>query len=243
MLERWRRIVDCSGWRHQHAFQCHDRLRPLAAATVASPAGAPLTRSRRAPAAAGSKTRPERTEFRETSHYDDVVAFMEAAAKASPKIHLTTFGKTFEGRALPLAVVGAPDATPEAVRKTGKLRVYIQGNIHAGEVEGKESAQMLLRELAEGKHADWLQSMVLLIAPIYNADGNERFATEQPRPAERPGRRPGPASERAELRPQPRSHEARLARGARVREAADRLRPARHAWTCTRPTARATATT
>ena len=35
---------------------------------------------------------------------------------------------------------------------------------------------MLLRELAEGKHADWLKSMVLLIAPIYNADGNERFA-------------------------------------------------------------------
>ena len=61
-------------------------------------------------------------------------------------------------------------------RRPSKLRVYIQGNIHAGEVEGKESAQILLRELAEGKHADWLQSMVLLIAPIYNADGNERFA-------------------------------------------------------------------
>jgi Zinc carboxypeptidase len=121
-------------------------------------------------------TRPERTEYRETSHYDDVVAFMDAAAKASSKIHLTTFGKTFEGRALPLAVVGAPDATPEAVKKTGKLRVYIQGNIHAGEVEGKESAQILLRELAEGKHADWLQSMVLLIGPIYNADGNEKMA-------------------------------------------------------------------
>ena len=108
-------------------------------------------------------TRPERTGFSETSHYDDVVAFMEAAAKRAPKlIHVTTFGNTFEGRALPLAVVGAPDATPEAVRRTGKLRVYIQGNIHAGEVEGKESAQMLLREIAEGKHADWLQSMVLL---------------------------------------------------------------------------------
>ena len=35
---------------------------------------------------------------------------------------------------------------------------------------------MLLREFAEGKHADWLQSMVFLVAPIYNADGNERFA-------------------------------------------------------------------
>ena len=127
---------------------------------------------------AALKTRAESTEFRETSHYDDVIAFLDAVAKAAPKtVHLTTFGKTFEGRALPLAVAGAPDATPEAVKKTGKLRVYIQANIHAGEVEGKESAQILIRELAEGKHADWLQSMVLLIAPIYNADGNERFAT------------------------------------------------------------------
>jgi hypothetical protein len=122
------------------------------------------------------KTRAERTDFRETSHYDDVMAFMEAAAKASPGIHLTTFGKTFEGRAMPLAVVGATEATPDAVKKTNKLRVYIQGNIHAGEVEGKESAQILIRELAEGQHADWLQSMVLLIAPIYNADGNERVS-------------------------------------------------------------------
>ena len=123
------------------------------------------------------QTRPERTNFNETSRYDDVMAFMGAAAKAAPKlIHLTTFGKTFEGRSLPLAIVGAPDATPEAVRRTGKLRVYIQGNIHGGEVEGKESAQMLLRDLAEGKHADWLKSMVLIIAPIYNADGNEKVA-------------------------------------------------------------------
>ena len=127
-------------------------------------------------AAAALQTRPERTHFNETSHYDDVVAFMDAVAKAAPRlIHITSFGKTFEGRSLPLAVVGAPEATAEAVRRTGKLRVHIQANIHAGEVEGKESAQMLLRELAEGKHAGWLTSMVLLISPIFNADGNEKF--------------------------------------------------------------------
>jgi hypothetical protein len=54
--------------------------------------------------------------------------------------------------------------------------VHIQGNIHAGEVEGKESAQILLREFATGQHKDWLQSMVFLITPILNADGNEKFA-------------------------------------------------------------------
>ena len=37
-------------------------------------------------ALADLKTRPERTDYRETSHYDDVVAFLDAAAKASPKL-------------------------------------------------------------------------------------------------------------------------------------------------------------
>jgi Zinc carboxypeptidase len=122
------------------------------------------------------KAVPEKTGFNETSKYADVVAFLEAVAKASPRVHLTTFGTTNEQRTLPLAVVGAPNAMPQAVRETGKLRVYVQANIHAGEVEGKESAQMLVRDLAAGRHDDWLQTMVFLIAPIYNADGNERFA-------------------------------------------------------------------
>lgn len=123
------------------------------------------------------KTTPERTDFQETSRYQEVVDFMNAVAKAAPtKVFLTSFGETNEKRALPLAVVGAPDATPEAVRGTNKIRVYIQGNIHGGEVEGKESAQMLLRELAQGRHDDWLKTTVFLIAPIYNADGNEKFA-------------------------------------------------------------------
>ena len=121
------------------------------------------------------KTRPERTEYRETSRYEDVIAFLEAVDRASPLIHLTTFGYTFEGRALPLAVVGhVKDASPEAVLASGKTRVYIQGDIHAGEVEGKEATQILLREIAQGQHKDWLDSLVLLVGPIYNADGNER---------------------------------------------------------------------
>ena len=128
------------------------------------------------PVPASLQTTPEKTDFRETSRYVDVMTFLKALDTSSKAVHLTTFGLTNEGRALPLAVIGAPDASPEAVRRTGKLRVYIQGNIHGGEVEGKESAQMLLRELAEGKHRDWLETMVLLVAPIYNADGNERFA-------------------------------------------------------------------
>jgi hypothetical protein len=153
-----------------------------AAALVLIMAGAAVAQQAAAPAGPGATkrtwplTRPEATNFTETSRYDDVVGFMKAMAAASPRIHLTTYGYTFEGRPMPLAVIGAPGATPEQVLATGKTRIYIQGNIHAGEVEGKEAALWLLRSIAKGERAAWLQRVVLLINPIYNADGNERVS-------------------------------------------------------------------
>jgi len=120
-------------------------------------------------------TAPEKSDFEETTAYDEAIAFLEVAVAQHPKLHLTTFGYTNEGRAMPLVVFGdVANASPEAVRNSGKLRVYLQGNIHAGEVCGKEAMLMLVRSLASGQHASWADSLVLLIAPIYNSDGNER---------------------------------------------------------------------
>ena len=121
-------------------------------------------------------TRPERTDYAETSRYDEVIAYMKQMAAANPNIHLTTYGYTHEGRPLPLAVIGAPGASAAQVLATNKTRVYIQGNIHAGEVEGKEALLWLLRSIAKGERNAWLKTTVLLINPIYNADGNERVA-------------------------------------------------------------------
>ncbi|MGD8699268.1 MAG: M14 family metallopeptidase [Gemmatimonadales bacterium] len=121
-------------------------------------------------------TRPERSDFRETSTYSDVMSFVERAVAISPRLHLTTLGYSMEGRALPVVVAGdIEEATPEAVHVSGKVRLYIQANIHAGEVCGKEAMLMLLRALAEGEHAEWFDSLIVFIAPTYNADGNERI--------------------------------------------------------------------
>jgi hypothetical protein len=121
-------------------------------------------------------TRAERSDYEETTRYDELMAFVSEVASRNPDIHLTTFGYTSEGRALPLLVVGdVEDASPEAVRASGKTRIYVQGGIHAGEICGKEALLILLRELSEGKHSQWAESLVLLIAPLYNADGNERI--------------------------------------------------------------------
>jgi hypothetical protein len=119
-------------------------------------------------------TRAEATDYVETSSYDDVRTFLDAVEEASPDIHVGSFGYSYEGRRLPLAVWGAESATPEAARATGKTRVLVMANIHAGEVEGKEAVLELLRAIARGGHAAWRDSLVVLFAPIYNADGNER---------------------------------------------------------------------
>ncbi len=147
---------------------CCVQAMPRGAGKAAAPAAAPALRA--------LKTRPERTNYEETSRYQDVIDFMQTVAAASPQIHLTTYGYTFEGRALPLAVIGAKDASPEAVKATGKLRVYVEGNIHAGEVEGKEACLEILRSIAQGERAAWFNSVVLLINPIFNADGNEKIS-------------------------------------------------------------------
>jgi hypothetical protein len=121
-------------------------------------------------------TRPERSHYRETSRYADVQDFLGALEGRHASLRFTSFGYSEEGRELPLAVFGnAADASPAAVRASGATRVLVFANIHAGEVAGKESAQVLLREMAQGARDRWLDSLVVLVVPIYNADGNERI--------------------------------------------------------------------
>ena len=124
-------------------------------------------------------TRAERTGYEETTGYDGVVQLVERAAALSDRVYATSFGTTVEGRELPLVVVGdVTDARPASVMAADRIRVWLQANIHGGEVCGKEALLMLLRDLANGGRAEWLSSLVLLIAPVYNADGNERMALD-----------------------------------------------------------------
>ncbi|MCC7126396.1 MAG: M14 family metallopeptidase [Acidobacteria bacterium] len=154
----------------------HTPIRSIAITVAIAMLAAATGRAQAPSSLEALRTRAERTGFVETSRYDDVMHFLRVVDEASPLVHLTSFGYTFEGRSLPLAIVGrVTAATPEAVRASGKLRVYIQANVHGGEVEGKEAMQALVRDIARGQHAAWLDSMVLLIAPIYNADGNDRI--------------------------------------------------------------------
>ena len=160
-------------------------------------------------------TRAERTGYEETTGYDGVVQLVERAAALSDHVHATSFGTTVEGRSLPLVVVGdVPDARPESVVAAGRVRVWLQANIHGGEVCGKEALLMLLRDVVTGAHEDWLSSLILLMAPIYNADGNERMALDN-RPYQLgPVGGMGTRRNVAGTRPEPGPHEAGVPGGA-----------------------------
>jgi hypothetical protein len=139
-----------------------------------------------APRLDGQTTRPERTGFRETSSYADVLTFLDSLQTVARDIRVGTLGSSPEGRRIPYVVAARPLVrNPAEAHRTGKPLVYLQANIHAGEVEGKEAAQMLLRDLTAGRLRSVLDRIVLLVVPIYNTDGNERWASgEENRPGQ-----------------------------------------------------------
>ena len=122
-------------------------------------------------------TQAERTEYRETPRYAETVAYCERLAAATPLIRFTSFGKSGEGRELPLLIAAEGGTfTAEAARQSRKPVVLIQACIHAGEPDGKDAGLALLRDIAITRtRAELLDRAVVLFMPLYNADGHERF--------------------------------------------------------------------
>jgi len=126
---------------------------------------------------AAQLTTPERTKWAQTSSYADVMAFIDSLSHRGALMRVGTLGTSPQGRRIPYVLLARPMvATPAAAKATGKPIYFIQANIHAGEVEGKEAVQMLMRDLTLGKLTPVLDSMIVIFVPIYNTDGNERWA-------------------------------------------------------------------
>lgn len=119
---------------------------------------------------------PEKTNFEKTSTYADVMAFLNEIKQLSPYISLHTIGKSTLGMDIPMAVLANPMiSNADQAKASGKPVVYIQANIHAGEVEGKEVAMMLMRDILLGDKMNLLQNQIIIFVPIYNVDGNDKM--------------------------------------------------------------------
>lgn len=121
-------------------------------------------------------TTPEKTNYQETSTYADVMKFIKALQPKTDLMHLEYMGKSLEGKDIPVVVMADPKvSTPEEAEQSGKPVMYIQGNIHSGEVEGKEILQILMREILLGDKKYLLENQIIVFAPIYNTDSNDKM--------------------------------------------------------------------
>ncbi len=124
------------------------------------------------------QTFAEQTNYRKTPRYSETVEYSRRLDKSSDLIIYKPFGKSGEGRDLPLLIAATGKTfTPAAARKRGKAVVLIQACIHAGESDGKDAGLALLRDIAITKtRLSLLDSVVILYVPIYNVDGHELFS-------------------------------------------------------------------
>ena len=120
-------------------------------------------------------TIPEWTAYEKTSSYADVMHFIVELRKRAD-FHVFSMGKSKEGKDIPVVAMANPPVTSaEESMRSGKPVIYVQGNIHAGEVEGKEVLMMLMRDILLGEKKYLLDKQILLFAPIYNTDSNDKM--------------------------------------------------------------------
>lgn len=123
-------------------------------------------------------TPAEASDFTRTPRYAETMAWYERLDAASPRLRMFDFGTSPQGRPLKAIVLAAGgELTAEAARASGKPVLMIQAAIHPGENEGKDALMALARDLSVGaRHPELLESVVLLLVPIFNVDGHERFS-------------------------------------------------------------------
>lgn len=127
-----------------------------------------------------------------------VVQYFETLADLSDRVTLRSHGRTHEGRQLIHAIVTSPEnhSNLEQIRQDNlklsdapaevdpadlenfKLIVYLGYSVHGNESSGTEAAILTLYHLAAGNGQlveDLLSNMVIIVDPMLNPDGRDRF--------------------------------------------------------------------
>jgi hypothetical protein len=145
------------------------------------------------------------------THWERIVDYLKQVAAASPRMKVMEYGRTYEGRPLVLVAISSPEniqrldeiqqahqrladttglSQPERdrlVRQT-PLVAWLAYGVHGNESSSAEAAMGVAYLLAagQGDFAKMLDDMVVLIDPLENPDGRERYVSgyEQRRGAE-----------------------------------------------------------
>jgi len=128
--------------------------------------------------------------------------YLEALAAASPRLNLSVIGRTYEGRPLLLATISSEanlarqddirrnlvrlrsepmlesSAALEEILADTPAVVWLTYSVHGNEHSGTDAALRTAYHLAADRSAAtqrWLDSVVILLDPMQNPDGRQRF--------------------------------------------------------------------
>ena len=120
------------------------------------------------------RTVAEQSGYQATCTSEQLEAFLARCDELSPNIKRVEYGRTVEGKPMTAVILSQGDF--ELGKKDERFRALVIGNIHSGECDGKEALLEIIRDFALKPNAEWMEKLVLVIAPNYNADGNDKMA-------------------------------------------------------------------
>ncbi len=162
------------------------------------------------------QTVAEQSGFKATARHGDVVALCKEMARKYPNAQYSELGLSAEGRPLPMLILADPPVhNADEAARSGKLIVLAIGNIHAGEVCGKEALPMLARETPGFHGSRAVQGSGDRPGADLQRRRQRASLEDEPPGAERTRGRHGPASQCPRPRPEPRLHQARSTRDPR----------------------------
>lgn len=122
------------------------------------------------------KTPAEASNWTRTTSSAEVIEFCQTVAENSGGRIILDYTYTTElGTKIPYLIIGKPAPANPSQVSADKAVVYVNCNIHSGEVEGKEAMLIFAREVAQGKHDDLLKDLVVIICPNSSPDGNDNL--------------------------------------------------------------------
>jgi hypothetical protein len=123
-------------------------------------------------------TVPEKTNYVKTTSSYEIHEYIDLLKWNSPNvsvINMFTSGLRKVGSAIVMA--NPRIATPEEAKASGKPVIYLQGNIHPDEAEGKEALLMHMRDILLGKKKYLLNDLIIICCPCFNVDGTDTWST------------------------------------------------------------------
>ena len=109
------------------------------------------------------QTPAEASNWERTTSSQEVIDFLTVvAAESNGRIIFNTMDfKTEAGTPIPYMIISDKAPASPAEVDPDKAVVYVNCNIHSGEIEGKESMMIFAREVAQGKHDELLKDLVI----------------------------------------------------------------------------------